>query len=162
MTLLTSLVVIAIACATVITEVDYDYDRGVNFAGLKSYDWLPGRPVSAEYELALKRFEYEVDEQLQAKGLRRVADNPDFLIAIQGSKQTKISHHQSSSSHRYSEPMTYEEGAVGLEFLDSKTQETIWRASVVGVLGISRTPEQRDKDVNRAVTHMLQNFPPTP
>jgi hypothetical protein len=155
------LVAFAVGCATVVTEMTYDYDRGVNFASLQTYDWVPGRPTSTEYELALKRFEHEVDAQLQAKGFRKDPGNPDFVIAIHGSKQTKISHYQSSSRH-YSEPMTYEEGTVGLDFLDAKTNDPIWRASAVGVLGLDQSPEQKDKDVNKIVTEMLQNFPPSP
>lgn len=153
------LLVLAVGCATVITEISYDYDSSVDFASLKTYDWLPGQKTSTEFELVLKRFKNEVDAQLQAKGFRKTSSNPDFQIGLQGSSRTKTSRFQSSHNY-HSEPFTYKEGTISLDFFDAKTGDPIWRAKGVGEGDGSDTPEQRAKTANKAVTKMLKNFPP--
>ena len=154
------LLVLVMGCATIITEIDYDYDSSVDFASLETYEWLPGQKTTTEFELILKRFKNEVDAQLQAKGFRKVSNNPDFHIGIQGSSRTKASHFQSSRNY-HSEPFTYKEGTISLDFFDAKTGDPIWRAKGVGEGDGSDTPQQRAKTANKAVAKMLKHFPPT-
>jgi hypothetical protein len=151
--------VLAVGCTTIITEMNYDYDSSVDFASLKTYGWLPGQKSSTEFELILKRFEQEVDAQLQAKGFRRASSNPDFHVGLQGSSRTKVYRSRSSRNY-YSEPFTYKEGTVTLDFFDAKTGEPIWHAKGVGEGSGSATPEQRSKTANKVVARMLKNFPP--
>jgi hypothetical protein len=104
--------------------------------------------------LTLKRVKRITDEQLGTKGYGVTPGRPDFLIAITGKKDTKADHWKDGDT------FTYEEGTLVLEFLDGKTKEPIWRGKAVGVLDPSPTPEQREKNTNKAVARMLKNFPP--
>ena len=154
------LLVLVMSCSTIITEVDYDYDRTADFASLKTYDWLPGQTTTPEYALALKRFQNEVDAQLQAKGYKKTSDDPDFHVGIQGSSQTKYSQFQSRHAY-YSEPFTYQEGTITLDIFDGKTGNAIYHAQAVGEGDGTDTPEEREKTAQRAVSKMLANSPPT-
>ncbi len=145
------------SCSTIITDVNYDYDKGVDFTNLRTYDWESLQPSSREAELTMKRIKYEVDAQLAAKGFMAAKSNPDFMIALQGHRQTKTDHFKNSG-----DTFTYEEGTLVLDFLAGKTREPIWRGTATGILDPSPSPEERDKNINRAVTRMLKHFPPTP
>ena len=154
-------VTLVIGCATMIIDVNYDYDREVDFKSLKTYDWMSIQMGSRENELVLKRVKYDVIMQLEAKGLKMTSENPDFLVAFQASKKTKIDFrkHLSSSPH-VSDIYTWEEGTLVLDFIDGKSEKLIWRATASGVLASSPSPKERNKNVNKAVTRMLKNFPP--
>jgi hypothetical protein len=159
-------VAVVMGCGTYITNVNYDYDRGVDFDALETYDWMSIQTRSGEEELALKRVQYDVNSQLGGRGLKMTSSGPDFLIAVQFSKQTKVEYrnHSSSSRHSYhsNRTFTWEEGTLVLEFVDGKSDELIWRAVAEGVLAETPpSPEQRDKTVSEVVSRMLKNFPPT-
>ncbi len=148
------LMVLVVGCSTIITDVNYDYDRSVDFTGLKSYAWEPFQSNPRIDKLTLKRVKRIVDEQLETKGYSAISANPDFLIAITGRKDTKADHW--SDGDRF----TYEEGTLVIEFLDLRSKEPIWRGKAVGALDPSPTPEQREKNTNKAVARMLKHFPP--
>jgi hypothetical protein len=158
------LVAFVMGCGTYITNVSYDYDSGVDFDALETFDWMEIKAMSGEDELALKRVQYNVNEQLEGRGLKMTSADPDFLIAVQVSKQTKSDHwygssrSRSRSSHR---PHTWEEGTLALEFVDAKSDELIWRAVAEGVLAETPpSPEQRDKTISAVVSRMMKDFPP--
>jgi hypothetical protein len=100
-----------------------------------------------------------VESILGAKGFSLTSENPDFLVGVQTSRQTKV-HWRKSSRYYNPDLYKYEEGMLVLDFLDAKTNELIWHATAKAELASSSSPEQRDKTVDKVVTKMLENFPP--
>jgi hypothetical protein len=139
------------------TEVSYDYDVGVDFAALETYNWLPLAASSTEGEWIAKRIKREVDTQLQAKGFEAVSEDPDFLITFIGQRKKGF-----KDERYYGEAPTYLKGALTVIFLDSRTRKQIWRGKAEGALDPSPTPEERDQNIKRVITDMLSNFPPSP
>ncbi|MDH3357369.1 MAG: DUF4136 domain-containing protein [Desulfobacteraceae bacterium] len=78
-----------ISCST-IYNVQYDYDINVNFARLKTYDWLPIHEEADISSLDTKRIRNSVNSQLKTKGLKITSDNPDFLIVVHVGKEQKL------------------------------------------------------------------------
>ena len=78
-----------ISCST-IYNVQYDYDINVNFARLKTYDWLPIHEEADISSLDIKRIRNSVNSQLKTKGLKITSDNPDFLIVVHVGKEQKL------------------------------------------------------------------------
>jgi len=70
--------------------VQYDYDINVNFARLKTYDWLPIHEEADISSLDIKRIRNSVNSQLKTKGLKITSDNPDFLIVVHVGKEQKL------------------------------------------------------------------------
>jgi len=80
---------ITISCSP-IYSVKYDYDTKTDFASLKTYDWLL-IPAKADIDrLNVERIKNAVNSQMEAKGVRKAADNPDFLIASHVGKKEKV------------------------------------------------------------------------
>jgi hypothetical protein len=77
------------SCST-IYNVQYDYDINVNFARLKTYDWLPIHEEEDISSLDIKRIRNSVNSQLKTKGLKITSDNPDFLIVVHVGKEQKL------------------------------------------------------------------------
>ena len=62
-------------------DVQHDYDQNVNFAGLKTYNWMEVPEQAGIDSAVVQRVKDAVNTQLKAKGLLMTTKNPDFLIA---------------------------------------------------------------------------------
>jgi hypothetical protein len=78
-----------ISCAT-IYDVDYDYDQKTNFSDLKRFDWMPVPDSTGADGFSFQRIQSAVDQELQAKGLMRTSEHPDFLIAPHVGRKDKV------------------------------------------------------------------------
>jgi len=165
-------VVLAIGCATL--QVDYDYDPAVDFSTLRTFDWLPN-PDSAVQALTVKRIQNAVTAQLQTKGLRLTSDHPDFLIGIRVSERTSnagavgvgasmglpIGGGLFSLGTGHSTPTRKREGTLVLDFVSSDSSP-LWHSSATETVDSGAPPEEQAKRINRAVAKMLAQFPPHP
>ena len=80
--MITAILTIFTGCASL--KVNHDYDPGVNFDALKTYDWIPMEEnTGASSQLIVKRIVHTVNTTLSAKGLKLNPDHPDFLIGMQ-------------------------------------------------------------------------------
>jgi hypothetical protein len=171
---LMGILALTLSCSTI--RASYDYDPEVDFSLKVTYDWLPMGKAAPDRELIVKRVKSEVTQQLAQKGVTRSEDNPDFLIAVHGGKQTKLSVEDWGYSYgrdrsggyrpyrggRVIDVYQYEEGTLILDFVDSGSKELIWRGSATGIMAPHPTPSQRGRKVQEAVTKILENFPPGP
>ena len=82
------LMVFAAGCSTI--SVQYDYDKEVDFASLKTFEWLSTQAQPDINPFTVKRIRSATNEQLQAKGYTMTSNNPDFLIAMHIGKEQKI------------------------------------------------------------------------
>lgn len=157
-------------CSTII--VNYDYDAETDFRSLKKYDWLA---ISQELEsehLVAKRLKNAITMNLQSKGFVHSAQDPDFVIVLQGSKEEKrdVINYSGSSYRGYrgydtywgghSEVYEYEEGTVVIDFISTATKKLIWRGTGTGVVEPYLSPQERNKRINDAISRLFEHFPP--
>jgi hypothetical protein len=159
-----------VSCSA-IYGVQYDYDKEANFAGLRTYDWLPVPEEAGIDSLVVKRVKNAVNAELQAKGLTMTSDNPDFLVAEHLGKDAKVEvtdwgygygPHGAywGSPWRGVSTYAYEEGTLVLDFVDAKSKEMIWRGVAKAEIDNVDTPEKSEKLINEAVQAILKKFPP--
>ena len=72
-----------------------DYDREINFARLKTFDWKSESEYSGSNSLAKnslfdKRLKKAVETELVAKNLSKQVNSPDFLIAYSVAVEDKV------------------------------------------------------------------------
>ena len=87
-------------------EVHYNYDRGINFANYKTYQWVdgPGAPnvtiedggplsglsnVATQDQLVSQEIRRAVDEQLAQKGLKKVDKDGDLKVSYHAAVRTE-------------------------------------------------------------------------
>ena len=175
-----------ISCST-IYNVQYDYDINVNFARLKTYDWLPIHEEAGISSLDIKRIRNSVNSQLKTKGLKITSDNPDFLIVVHVGKEQKLNitnwgygygpYGRYWGGYGYGpyggywggywgpggvSTYEYEEGSLILDFVDAKSKELVWHGSAKAVVGNEKTPEERQKKIYETVQKILEKYPPHP
>jgi hypothetical protein len=167
------MVSIAVGCATL--AVDYDYDTTYDFAKLKTYGWMPSPAGGQVDDLVEKRFKQTVSTQLEAKGYSPAAESPDFLVALQGTRKavdagsvgvgTSIgipvgSRGSMSVGVGKSKQRVKQEGTLTLNVLDAKTNAIIWEGTASAEIQPKSSPEEQQQRINQVVAELLAHFPP--
>ena len=166
-------------------NVKTDYDKNVNFAQYHTFAFQPGRLVSrlgtpdTNNTLVAGRIQNAVVNQLTAKGLQPVTQNPDLVATYVAGARTR-QEVEDLGPTPYASPYfggpfafrrdaffgpgfdqfytnTYTQGTLILDLIDPRTKQLVWRAYVSGPVD---QPDQ--KTVNNAVAAALKNFPPKP
>ena len=166
-------------------NVKTDYDKNVNFAQYHTFAFQPGRIVSrlgtpdTNNTLVAGRIQNAVVNQLTAKGLQPVTQNPDLVATYVAGARTR-QEVEDLGPTPYASPYfggpfafrrfvflgpgydqfytnTYTQGTLILDLIDPHTKQLVWRAYVSGPVD---QPDQ--KTVNSAVAAALKNFPPSP
>jgi hypothetical protein len=166
---------IAVAGCAAPLAVTSDYDTAADFAALKTFDWMPATGNAAGDELLIKKIRNTVDAQLQAKGRKMAAGNPDFLIGMALSGKTTYGGSTTvgmsvgipvgragsvSVGGGKSQPREKKEGTLILDFVDAKTKSLVWRATAVVAVSPSASPEEKQRQINEVIAAMLAQFPP--
>jgi hypothetical protein len=171
------LAIVTGACSP-IRSIFYDYNRAIDFSGLRTYDWIPiPTEMQKKEALMLKRIKKAVNSRLEAKGFKITKGESDFLIATNFGQREKLRLHDWGYPHyrrhrRYDyydigpyyggrvTSFYYREGALFLDFIDTGSKEVIWKGVATVYLSKDLTPEKIDKIVDEAVEKILVNFPP--
>lgn len=81
-------------CSTMTSHTDWD--GNANFAGLKTYSWVPGQqpptgnPRIDNNTLLDDRIRSTVDDVLQARGYTKTSSNPDFWVSYAAAIESKL------------------------------------------------------------------------
>jgi len=132
------------------------------------------------------RFVTAVENNLDSKGLIHNSTKPDLKIAVHFGKQRKVEitnwgysyapnkyytgygyRHLDRYEHATDYISTggvsvyeYEQGTLILDFIDTSSNQLIWRATAKAIISPASTPEKQTKKVNDAVNTILEHFPP--
>jgi len=141
--------------------VQSDYDHNFNLARFKTFAFYQQErrandPLSAS-PINDRRIHDALETQLKATGLS-ASEQPDFLIAYFVSTKQGID----IQDNRFGwfqrrgsinvEQVT--EGTLVVVFADAATKQEVWRGYATGTI----TPKDLEKDVNKAVTKLIQKF----
>ena len=155
--------VVLASCSTMSSNIDYD--PSFDFSKLKTYKWVANQQMAEADELFDKHFRTAMGEQLAAKGYSLTESNPDFLVAYHGNVQSKVD--VTNWGYRYpgwyggTEVYQYEEGTLIVDFVDSSSNNLIYRSTIKAELDRRSTDfERRQKRINEAVGKILKSFPP--
>ncbi|MCG6969363.1 MAG: DUF4136 domain-containing protein [Gammaproteobacteria bacterium] len=169
------------ACAT--QKPNYDYLPSADFSKYQSYAWVTVDKESkenhrAKNQLVDKRIIDAVDKTLAAKGLQKVADNPDMLVNYhvsvseqeQQQPRGRISIGTSSygrgSSVGFGVSMpvggvrTYQEGTLVIDLQDAKNNDLLWQGWGSRTVRQDLAPDRLTALIDEVVGEILMNYPP--
>jgi Domain of unknown function (DUF4136) len=164
--------ILLLACSEQI-RVKSDYDRDINFSGYKSYGWLPTKEIEVRNnpliynELTDKRIKKAVDGQLPSKGLRSEEVNPDLRVHYHIVIDNKSALQPEPYGYHYSpywvrtrmDVYQYREGTLIVDFMDSKSNNLVWRGWASSVLEVDEIDLSEGK-INEAINKILMEYPP--
>jgi hypothetical protein len=163
------LLALSMACSSPMT-FDYLYNKESDFTKLKTYDWMPIPQNVPVREQVVQNVKSAANKQLEAKGFVVKPEQPDFLIAMHGQRETKTEvinwgeTYSRSELYYYGlssrEVFTSIEGTLTLDVIDATTKKMVWQGTASSALRPDPTPQQQEKTLNKAVEGMLKYFPP--
>ena len=163
-------------------QVSQDYDPGMDFSRLRTFDWYPSQePVSNDpatnSPLIAQRIRSAVVRNLTQKGYQKVEDRtPDFFVHYQLSVRQKLSSSGVSTSVGIGggfggggfggigiggpSVREIEEGTLVLDVIEAGSGKLAWRGTGSKPLSKSPTPEKTTQEVDATVDQILAQFPP--
>ena len=172
------IVALAIPAMAAAQKVSYDYEKGANFSGFKTYAHKEGTAVGQQ--LIDDRIIAAIDAELAAKGFTK-AENPDVFVVyhVAFDKQKDISTYSSGYGGGYgpygwgwgggwaggtttTQVRDILIGTLVIDIADAKKGELAWRGMGVKEVNTQAKPEKRDKSINSAVNNIFKNYPPKP
>ena len=161
------LIIFAAGCSTI--SVTHDYDPQADFSSLRTFAWLPFPKTVKVNSLVVKRVQDAVTRELEAKGMQKNPQNPDFLIAMHGATQEKLDitdwGYTTGPYGRYwggrdVSVRQYTEGTLVLDFVDAKSKNLLWRGVAKGAIDPTASPRERTERINEGAAKLLAEFPP--
>ena len=166
-------VALAAGCSPML-EVNDNFDEATDFSNYQTYDLMPRGDVAmtaeAEAKFAGRRQVMEEElrkalkKHLEAKGITRVTDNPDLLIAYFVGVRDEV--FMSNYGMTYADYtgnviiQSVQDGTLRIDFVDPKTERLVWRGSAYGAVNRDPTEDMIRKNIDRAVKKTLDQYPP--
>ena len=155
-------------------DVKTAWDKNTDFSKYRTYAWAPvgatSRPLLAIEVRA------DVDAELAKKGLTIDTDHPDVIVHAYGSVDSESSIPVSDPTYAAtgSRPMdavtmwtnpsvgavsSVSKGTLVVDISDASRRQSVWRAIAKGSL--KEKSSELQKQVQKSVTRMFQDFPPS-
>ena len=167
--------------AAVGQDVRYNFDKDTDFAKFKTYKWVALKDAPEVDNLRDKQIKEAVDAELTTKGLTKTdADSADLYIGYQaaiGTEKQFTSYNTDwgygpgwyrggwyggGSSMTTGQTSTIYTGQLAIDFYDSKNHDLVWRGVASKTIDTKAKPEKQQKNLTKAVTKLLKNYPPPP
>jgi len=145
-------------------EVQSDYDRSFRFSELKTFSFAAQRreatdPLAAD-SLNDGRIRNGLESQLTANGFRVETTRPDFVIAYYVTTKNKLN----VQDYGYGPPRWFgsrdirvnqnTEGTLMVDFIDTRTNQVIWRGRASGTLEMKGV----DKKISKSVEKLIKQY----
>jgi hypothetical protein len=149
-------------------SVDTSYVPGVNFSKYRTYRWveIKGQIPDPTLDAQIKQ---SFDSQLAAKGLTKADEAADLYIDYQAAvrKTEKWEVYEDWTQPSFPDQrlpqrrkVTIDVGTLVVDMYDTAEKELIWSGSVTKTIDLNSSPGDRQKNLDRAATKLLTNFPP--
>ena len=145
-------------------SVQSDYDRSFHFSNLKTFSFAVQRrgatdPLAAD-SLNNGRIRTGLESQLIANGFRMETEKSDFVIAYYVTTKNKLS----VQDYGYGPPRWFgsrdirvnqdTEGTLMVDFIDTRTNQVIWRGRASGTLEMKDV----DKKISKSTEKLVKQF----
>ena len=178
--LIASLIVLfVLSCSSI--SVQHDYDREYDFSTFKTYRWASGQEINPQdelqkYPLVLKRVQDAVDNELQAKGMKKVeGDDFDVVILAHAGSKERMQVTQTGGGYGgyggWYDPWWgpyggqthvsyYEEATLVIDIVAWEQKELAWRGMATGTVKEHKNPESMQKRIDGIIAKVFASYPP--
>ncbi len=162
-------------------DVRYNFDKSTDFSKFKTYKWTVLKGAVQLADMLDKQVKSTIDAELGKKGLTRSdSDTADLYIGYQAAVTQEKEFTSYSSDWGYGggwyrggwyrggggmstttgQTSTILIGQLALDINDTAQKSLIWRGLVSKTIDQKAKPEKQQKNLEKAVAKLLQNFPP--
>jgi hypothetical protein len=177
---LLSLVLLLVAASSAVAQdVRYNFDNTANFAGYKTYKWVPIKDAVKLSELVDRQIKAAFEAEFAKKGLSQVdSDTADLYIGYQAAVNQEKQFTSYSSDWGYGpgygrwygggmgsttttgQTSTIYVGQLVIDMYDVVKKQLVWRGVASKTIDEKAKPEKQQKNLAKAVAKMLKNYPP--
>jgi hypothetical protein len=169
-------------------KVESHHDEKADFAGLRTYGWLPSPPLTRDTapdaltdpgltpEVLGPHIVKAVDRELAARGLAPIASGePDVQVVYYASLSTGIAAADLGSYYQYTtgwalpfvaRPTTsldvFERGTIVVDVIGRNRKTAIWRGTVATNVNHENGLEKRVARIDEAMARVFEGFPVRP
>ena len=167
------------AVDTFAQDVRYNFDKQANFAGFKTYKWVPIKGAQAPNDLVDSQIKAAIDTELATKGLKRTdADNADLYIGYQTAVSTEKQYTSFDTGYGYGPgwgggwyggggmstttgtTSTIYVGQLALDMYAPANKQIVWRGVASKTIDTKAKPEKQQKNLAKATKKLFKNYPP--
>ncbi len=157
-------------------DVTYNFDQGANFSKFKTYKWVDLKGGVDLDQLLDQQVRAAFDAELAKKGLTKTDnDSADLYVGYQvalGQEKQVNSYTSGGAGWGYgarwgggmttttATTSTITTGTMLLDMYDQSAKQLVWRGKASKTLDAKAKPEKRQKNITKAATKMLKNYPP--
>ena len=146
-------------------KVATDYDRSADFSKFKTYAWTPSKNPAKD-PLWHQRIIENIDQQLTAKGLKKVDGEADLHVTYTGNLKEITSLQGIGSGGRWLggsfsvNTSTQVEGTLIVELYDAHSDSLVWRG--IATESVSDKPDKNISRLEKTARKMFRAYPPEP
>ena len=177
--LLSIVLLLVAASSAVAQDVRYNFDNTANFAGYKTFKWVPIKDAVKLSELVDRQIKAAFEAEFVKKGLSQVdSDTADLYIGYQAAVNEEKQFTSYSSGWGYGpgygrwygggmgstttsgQTSTIYVGQLVIDMYDVAKKQLVWRGVASKTIDEKAKPEKQQKNLAKAVAKMLKNYPP--
>jgi len=174
-----SSLLLLVASSALAQDVRYNYDKSANFAGFKTYKWVVIKGASQLSDLPDRQVKAAVDAELAKKGLSKTdGETADLYIGYQAGVGQEKEYTSFDTGWGYGPgwhgagwygggggmttgtTSTIYVGQLALDMYSTAPKTLVFRTVASKTLDTEAKPEKQQKNLTKAVTKMLKNYPP--
>jgi hypothetical protein len=174
-----SILALLVASSALAQDVRYNFDKDTNFAGFKTYKWVVIKGASQLSDLPDRQVKAAVDTELAKKGLTKTdAETADLYIGYQAGVGQEKEYTSFDTGWGYGPgyghgwyggggggmttgtTTTIYVGQLALDMYSTSPKTLVFRTVASKTLDTEAKPEKQQKNLAKAVTKMLKNYPP--
>jgi hypothetical protein len=162
-------------------DVRYNFDKNSDFSKFKTYKWVPLKDATKVNDLVDKQIIDSVNAELAAKGLTQTTeDSANLYVGYQAGIGQEKEFTSYSSDWGYGggwyrggwyggaggmsttsgQTSTIYIGQLAVDMYDSANHDLVWRGVASKTIDPKAKPEKQEKNLKKAVTKLLKNYPP--
>ena len=174
------LLVLAVSSTAFAQDVRYNFDKQANFGSFRTYRWVSIKGTTPASDLTDRQIKAAVDAELAKKGLTQVqgSGDADLFIGYQAAIDTEKSFTSYDTGWGYGpgwggggwygggggmttgQTSTIYVGQLALDMYSPSPKALVWRGVASKTLDAKAKPEKQEKNLAKAVTKLLKNYPP--
>jgi hypothetical protein len=145
-----------------------NYMPGTDFSKYKTYKWVSIEGGSHPNQIVDGEIKQSVDSQLVSKGLTKTdSNNADLFVGYQVSvdQEKQWNAYGMGGGFRFggmatAQSMTINVGTLVLDMYDRTAKQLVWSGSATKTLDPSKSQEENQKNLDKAMQKLLKNYPP--
>ncbi len=172
-------IIIPILCLSLSArdKITVTYAKSINFSNFKTYSWAEHGAVA--HPLLAADIVAAIEQELNARGLRKATSNPDLIIQMYGSIDQDMTMYSNDPLYGATggippfDPnlagpvfigfygnttVTVHKGQLVVDLIDAKAKKLVWRGIAMESVS-SHDPQKLVDEVNGAISKMFKQYP---